>query len=253
MDFTPSEVEQPAASWRGKDVILIVGAIFAILIAFGLAFKGYLALSHLPPETVAGSTGFSIFLGAIETVALLAGVYFAGLHRRGLGWEAAGLKPTSRQWMFAGAALGLIAIPLTGLIATGVQLLFDLPVTNPQLDFLAPEGFSWVGAVGMFVFGGLLAPLAEEVFFRGVLYAWLRGRFGVWPGILISGLIFGLVHAEVSISVATAVMGFGLAWLYEHSDSLWPPVLVHVLNNAFKILLLYLLLAVDPTSVIPGL
>lgn len=234
--------------WRGKDVLLITGGIILIFALFWIAFQGYLSVTGVEPESLSSSVTFSILIGALEVIALAGSVYLFGLRRRGLDWDAVGLLPASGQWLAAGVAAGLLAIPLTALIASGVQLLLGQPLTNPQLEFLVPEGFSWFGAVGMFVMGGLLAPLAEEMFFRGVLYPWMRSRWGVWAGIVGSGLIFGAVHGEISISAATAVMGMGLAWLYERSGSLWPSILVHIINNAVKILLLYLLLAIDPAQ-----
>ena len=107
-----------------------------------------------------------------------------------------------------------------------IQLALGLPVENPQLDFLIPKQFTWAGAIGMLILGGLLVPIAEELFFRGVLYTWLRDSFGIWIAIPGSALVFGLLHGEISVAGATFVMGLVLAWLYERSNSLWPSITI---------------------------
>ena len=136
-----------------------------------------------------------------------------------------------------------MVIPVSGFIASMIQIILGLPQTNPQLPFLAPEGFNWFGAIGLFLFGGIIAPFAEELVFRGVLYQWLRDRFGMWPGILISSLIFGLAHGDIAVGGAAAILGIVLAWAFEKSQSIWPPVLIHLINNSVNIILLYGMLA----------
>ena len=228
--------------WRGRDVLVVTLGIFLIfLVAWGI-FQLTFAGKEFTGDRL--SIWYSIAIGGLEGVALIGSAYLFGLRRLNLSWKAVGLRPAARSWLVLGVLFGLLAIPLAGLIATAV---------HTQLEFIAPEGFSWIGMIGMFVMGGLVAPLAEEIFFRGVLYSWLRNTLGVKPGILISGILFGAVHGEISIAVATGVMGIALAWIYEQSESLWPAVIIHAINNGVKILLLYLLLALDPTLVLPGL
>jgi membrane protease YdiL (CAAX protease family) len=79
--------------------------------------------------------------------------------------------------------------------------------------------------------------------FRGVLYPLLRNRWGLWPGVLASSLIFAVIHGDIAVGVTAFVLGIILALVFEYSRSLWSAVLVHVLNNSLKILLLYILVA----------
>ena len=82
-----------------------------------------------------------------------------------------------------------------------------------------------------------LAPIAEELFFRGFVFSGLRSRMTMLPAAIISGLVFGLVHAPTGITtvVPLAALGAVLAWLYDKTGSLWPPVIAHVLNNALAL------------------
>ena len=76
-----------------------------------------------------------------------------------------------------------------------------------------------------------LEVLALGAFFRGVLYGWLRRRLGLVLAVSISALVFGLVHVQPIHALIAAIMGVGLALLYEFSRSLWVPILTHVVNN----------------------
>lgn len=236
--------DPPAPTWKWTDVAAILGGIVLIFALGLLAANLYFSLSGQPFLGEEGITiELSVALTALEAIALIGGVYLLGLRRKGLPWSAVGVQPPRPRWNNYALLIGLVVIPLSGLIAILVQQLLGLPAENPQLPFLAPGGYSTFGAIGMFIFGGVIVPFAEELFFRGVLYLWLRQRFGYWPALLVSSILFGALHGEISIGVAAAVLGMVLAWAYERSQSLWPPVIIHVVNNAAKILLLYLLLA----------
>jgi len=103
----------------------------------------------------------------------------------------------------------------------------ELGVGNPSVVIA-------VAAVLMIV---LLAPIAEELFFRGFLFAGLRTRWSLWPAAITSGLIFGSVHAPTGITtvVPLAVLGFALCWLYDRTGSLWPCVIAHMINNGLAL------------------
>jgi hypothetical protein len=105
----------------------------------------------------------------------------------------------------------------------------ELGVGNPSIVIA-------VAAVLMIV---LLAPIAEECFFRGFVFAGLRTRWSLWPAAIVSGLIFGLVHAPTGITtvVPLAALGIALCWLYNRTGSLWPCVIAHMINNGLALAL----------------
>jgi membrane protease YdiL (CAAX protease family) len=85
-------------------------------------------------------------------------------------------------------------------------------------------------ATGVLLIG--VAPFAEELFFRGFLYQAFRNSFGVLPGAILSALIFGAIHLEFFKLVQLAILGVVLALLFEKTKSLWPPIMLHAVNNA---------------------
>ncbi len=185
----------------------------------------------------------NVSMAALEGIALLLSIYIFGIRIRQLNWWDLGLRPTNYKWILVAITLVIISIPIIAVVAIIIQYLLGLPYENPQLDFLLPDQFSWAGAFGMLLLGGLIVPFAEELFFRGILYQWLKDKAGVWIGIIGSSLVFGLLHGDLPIAGATFVMGIILAWLFERSNSLWPSITIHIVNNSLKIVLLYLMIA----------
>jgi uncharacterized protein len=85
-----------------------------------------------------------------------------------------------------------------------------------------------------------VAPLAEEVFFRGFLFQALRHRLGVWPGIGISAYLFGLAHFQGFDNIAgtlyalvvLSTFGMYLAWMLDRRGHLATTMAMHAVFNA---------------------
>jgi CAAX protease family protein len=81
----------------------------------------------------------------------------------------------------------------------------------------------------------VIAPVAEEVFFRGFFYGSLRSRLAVLPAAAIDGLVFGAIHytgpKTLSLLPILMVFGFVLCLLYERTGSLLVTIPVHIINN----------------------
>jgi len=81
-----------------------------------------------------------------------------------------------------------------------------------------------------------VAPICEEVFFRGFVFAGLlRGMAPVWA-IVFSSLIFAVAHFDVGSFVVLFIIGLALAFLRWRTKSIWPGILLHMLNNGIAAL-----------------
>lgn len=76
----------------------------------------------------------------------------------------------------------------------------------------------------------LIAPVTEEFAFRGVMASILR-RWGDWPAILFSGLIFGMAHYSFQSLPVVLTGGFVMAFLYVRTRNIWVSIAVHFANN----------------------
>src|SRR5262249_51207300 len=83
----------------------------------------------------------------------------------------------------------------------------------------------------------VVAPIVEEMTFRGLLYGTLRARFGPWPSALTSAVLFALPHGyAVAGSLSVLVSGVLWAWAYERTKSLLPGIFAHAANNLLSTL-----------------
>lgn len=241
-------IEQPIKEtahpflWKWKDLIIILIGIAAIFIV-GMILIGMLSvLSGIyPQDSTDYPISITLGLAALEAIALIGGIYIFGIRRRSLNWSAVGIRPVTRTWLFITTIASVIIIPLTSLIILLVYFAFGIDLENPQLDFLLPEQLTRLEILALIFLAGFAAPVGEELLFRGVLYTMLRERWGIWPGVLISSLIFGLIHGDLAVGLTAFLLGILLALVFEYSHSLWTSILVHTINNSIKIGLLYLL------------
>jgi membrane protease YdiL (CAAX protease family) len=93
--------------------------------------------------------------------------------------------------------------------------------------------------VWFFFVGAILAPLVEEIFFRGFLFQGFRARYGWVAGMLISSLIFGAAHLDPVAFIPTFILGCLLAYMYQLTSSVWPGVILHVTVNAMGLFAAY--------------
>jgi membrane protease YdiL (CAAX protease family) len=118
-----------------------------------------------------------------------------------------------------------------------VLILITGIVIEPLLE-LFPESFlKIVDQMGMH--GGwsilmlvILAPVMEEVLFRGILLESVRSKYNSGRAIVVSALMFGVIHFIPQQVVNAFVIGLILGFIYVRTDSLWPVIIIHALNNA---------------------
>ena len=99
---------------------------------------------------------------------------------------------------------------------------------------------SWWTRVYLGVFAVVIAPVAEEFIFRGVLYPFVK-QLGyprlAWIGV---NFLFALIHMDAAALVPLFVLALALTWLYERTDNLLAPIAVHALFNATNLGMLVL-------------
>lgn len=120
-------------------------------------------------------------------------------------------------------ALGILSILV---ILLGIQLVSPGSLS----EILAPAPSSLTALLVAAVTSTTLAPVSEEIVFRGWLFNALRRRLQTWPAILLSSLAFAAIHPSLS-SITTFVFGLFVAIAYFKTQNLWVSILIHALNN----------------------
>ena len=189
-----------------------------------LATAGVIAIEALA-RTVIGR-GWLAPLTGTGLARLLDIVWMALIiSRTAQGWRRMGLdraswRPGLLRGLLWSAAFGATAaLGWAILHAVGIDPLQLSPAARPAN--LAP----------LFLVGGLIGPIAEEIYFRGLIYGYCR-RWGFWPALAVSTLIFTLLHAGASaVPITQIVGGLVFATAYEIEKKLLVPITIHVLGN----------------------
>ena len=159
-------------------------------------------------------------------------VFFASRVARPRPWHF-GLRST-RFWPAVGwAALGVVSFyVITALYAAIVQ-------PDAEQDTVQALGGD-DGTLGLIVAGVMViavAPVVEEIFFRGFFYRALRTRLSIWIAATIDGLVFGIIHFGgdgvdgLLILPPLALLGLIFCLVYERTGSLFPVIGMHAFNN----------------------
>lgn len=238
----PSVEQKPPSFDRIQLVfypLLVIGLFFATSLAVGLAVqRGILSQGSLSLALLAYALNFFFFAG---------GAFLLAVRPGKLTWAELGIAPPRWRWLWLVLAVGvtLLLLPVRGLVGLIVQQLFGGGMEGMQsrLDLLLGSDLSWPRFFATLLGAGLLAPVAEELFFRGFFYTALRQRLGIAAAVTISSLVFAIGHIDsLGVVAASFIMGVAIALAYEYTRSLWVAIAIHVFNNSLATVVLYVLM-----------
>ncbi|GAW91576.1 CPBP family intramembrane glutamic endopeptidase [Calderihabitans maritimus] len=177
----------------------------------------------------------------IQAGLIFSGVTYTVRYRYRQDWATLGLHGRNLGRAFShGTGGGFFLFLLV--LGMGIILEQLLPVEPKPQPFarLVMEARNWQQLIIPFLIGSVIAPFAEELYFRGFLYPALRVKWGIRWAVFLSALIFGSLHLDPVRLIPLAVGGAGLAWIYEISGSLVAPIIAHALWNTIMLVVLYL-------------
>lgn len=201
-----------------------------LLVFFGLALAGGIVLSVIDTEPDA----------------TLISLVPQGLLFIGVPIYVASRRVTSRPWRVMGyvpfklSHLGLVAAAMGAQIV--ITIIFTALFFTPEQDTLVEDvefNETTLTAIATVFLIVIAAPITEETLFRGLFFGALRSRTPFWVAAGISGIVFGSVHlgaGDAAVAGLLACLGVILAWLYERTGSLGPPIVLHMVNNAIAII-----------------
>jgi membrane protease YdiL (CAAX protease family) len=227
--------------WKLDGILRLLAGIFACLSA--------ISLLQLACQQVLGKQAFDegsllylVFasLSMHGSILFVTGI-FLWLHR--ISWaDAFGFStpPLSRAIRF-GLLAALVFLPV-GMVLQEVsfRMLDWFHIATPPQAAVEEfdQASSWMSKAYLAFFAIILAPFAEEILFRGILYQGLKQigypRFALWS----TALIFAVIHHSAVIFVPLLVLGLMLAWLYDKTNNLLASITAHSVFNAINVVLL---------------
>lgn len=236
-----ADADRPKVTWSWYEGVAVY------VVAFVLAGLATLPLVRvLEPETDLTNIILTT-VAAVVIIAVLV-VWLSMSHR---GWRDALWPPrpgTSAREVRAGVVFGIGLYPVMVIVVGGLVALILNAITGEPVE--APEQVGdrlpAVGTALTVLYAVVIAPLGEELFFRGVLFRALRDRHGFWVGAIGSGFGFGLIH-YLPGSVANAALlmivmfftGMALCFVYERRRTIVAPIAAHVTFNVIGIVLIF--------------
>ena len=209
----------------GLPEIAVALAIYLVII-LGLGVW----MAFTPDERAAGRGIAGMAVNGVAGTLALLGAYALRIRDfRAFGFRHAGLR-----WLLVGAILGVVAVGLSFVIE---HVYFGL-VTEPntQGDFQAAAKAGVLSLTILVLTGAILTPLGEELVFRGVVANALN-RYGGWPGVVGSALIFAAAHGPSVIFFNAFMAGILTGYLFRQTASLWPGFVTHVVYNGIWLLI----------------
>jgi membrane protease YdiL (CAAX protease family) len=217
----------PKAEWSGAEVLFI---------ACGWLLGVAMCVSLLPADAPILSRMAAQAAGSI--IATLAVV--AALRQHGASWRSIGLTSDNAplDWRLAIGGLMLVTGPLLLMSAALDQL---VTYEHPVIDTLREQNGP-AAVVIVIITAVIVAPIAEELFFRRILLGWIDARVpssGGSVAILASALLFGLSHWGQGLAwIPLVILGIALGELARRRGSVVAAILLHALFNAVSVVML---------------
>jgi len=175
----------------------------------------------------------------VLTIALVIGVPHAfhkytsrkdlGLDRL-LSWKDIGLAPAGFIVYFIGSSL---------LVYLASQVFSGFDVNQVQeVGFTRLSGYDEYALA--FVTLIIVAPVAEEILFRGFLYGRLRRRMPIWVAILVTSALFGFIHGQWNVGLDVFALSIVLCSLREITGGIWSGILLHMLKNSVAFFIIFI-------------
>jgi len=219
-------------SWSTLQVGILLGTLF--LLYFLASFVGLFFYEEQIPVVQLAIT-FVIYTVIVAIIALIN-------RRRGGSWKSSdGLGFRQMKLLLISPVLYLAFIPFLLLISKGYHLLleygFGMELELQDVAQVVTQELSWL-EIAYMVMAIVVAPLFEELLFRGIAFPYLVKRMGLAGGTLIVSLLFAVMHFHLPSFVPLFLLSSALCLAYWRTGSLWVNIGMHTIFNTVSILAL---------------
>ena len=228
--------------WRWELVLQLLAGIFAAMVA-GVCLADGLHHYGVPGFQHSNSMGMILLATlSVHGAALVLIHFFLRQHqvtwRQALGWGTVTVKQLVLP-ILGTIAFILVSANLWETLCVNVLTRLGHPPEPQEAVQLFSQADSKVSLVYLMVFAVVLAPVAEELIFRGILYPCLK-QLG-YPKLAFLGvsLLFAAVHGSPAILLPLFVFALAQTWLYEKTDCLIAPMITHALFNLTNLIAMF--------------
>ncbi|WP_418791740.1 lysostaphin resistance A-like protein [Phosphitispora sp. TUW77] len=226
--------------WKWWDLVLVLVMLLALIPASGL-LKNYI-LQMISALKITGNSPqtLALFLGTfVQAGIMIFSVALLTWRRHGSREDLGLISDNLMQNIFLGLGGGIVLAVVVWIMGLIVFRIFGPP--PPQdIEKLLTGLKSGRDLLLPFISVSVLAPLSEEIYFRGMVFPVIRARYGQAAGMLLSGLIFGALHMDIYRVLPITAMGFMLAYFYETTGSLITPIVAHCAWNSIMLFIFYI-------------
>ena len=242
---------------------VIAAYILWVIVAFNAVqfLLGAIVFSLVPESFIDSELGtmlvtaLTFFLIIVAIVVIPSRVFKFSL--RGKILETVGFEQRVPRWRDIGLALGTYV----ACFASAIGLVVVVQILFPNFDMAQSQSlpferggyYSQYALVWMYVTLAIVAPLAEEVIFRGYLFGKIRKFLPAGLTVVITAVVFGLMHvvgfddsgafrAQWNVVIGLLPLAIGLGVLREYTGSIWASVILHSIQNTFTFMLLFVVL-----------
>ena len=227
-------------TWGWRDVVLGVFAALVVFFVLGAVVIGSTTAAY-GKDTLEAMLAEAAAVVILDTVLVI--TVLLVISRRGAGLRDLGFRAPQRGWP---RLLGVVV--LAYFAAIGVVNIYGILIDAFGLDWLKPGtqlGSDFYQHDSVVILTGIaivfMAPVAEEIFFRGFIFGALRRYMNLPLAGLISGTLFAMAHGDPGLVLPFAGVGLVLAYVYEKSGSLFASIGVHFVFNSISFMLLLLI------------
>ncbi|MCL5986092.1 MAG: CPBP family intramembrane metalloprotease [Actinobacteria bacterium] len=236
-------IDPESIKWKFSDAIIASILLFPLfmLIFYPVFLVLKVSSLHLFASGGSISTVDLVISYAIQSIVMIGLIWFFVFFKRKSNLSDLGFQPANPLKTLLISVSSFILIIFANFIYGIVVFLlskyigFDIP-DSKILGLLLKGDISIYVLIPIVV---VIAPIIEESFFRGFIYAGLIKRVPRWAGIIISAALFAVFHLEPYQIAPLLFIGFVLTFVYDRTKSLVAPIIIHSLNNIFYVIIFY--------------
>ena len=234
----PRENKWHLVRWALGLTVWVGLAMYAVQFVFS-----FLVAKLLPKEVLVSNVTNAVYQVVVYAAVLAVVIY--------VPWKFLKYKTTRDELGLRGLPtwtdllLAPIGFIVTMIVAAGLTALMMALLPQIQWDQTQVVGYKNLYQLSDFILAFLclvvLAPVCEEVIFRGWLYGKLRVRLPALPAMIIVSVLFGIMHGQWNVGVTVFAMSMGMCLMRELTGTVWSGVLLHMIKNGLAFYFLFVI------------